>query len=627
MKTTIEKSLTDLLYLLPTYWEDGHLNKEKVIDGIRSLDKELMELILSNELIRSTYSTEINGNIVFKQQELIEFFRYKDFWDSSYTRYSNEIGLTSEGKYLKYNSDVVLDFPFKDTVLEGGMSSEEVGNNEIFYHEVLAKEEIDVMLSPKIMTNVRKFDKNGEHEISEYKDTDNLVIKGNNLVALHSLKERFTGRIKLIFIDPPYNTGGDSFKYNDRFNHSTWLTFMKNRIEVAKELLADDGSIWISIDDDESHYLKVLCDGIFGRNNFVNNVIWEKKFSPQNDAKWLSDSHDHILVYAKNKEIWRPNLLPRSAEMDNRYTNLDNDPRGPWTSSDLTVKTYSKEYDYPITTPSGRIVNPTKGRCWNTSRERMMELIEDNRVWFGESGNNVPRLKKFLSEVKSGITAMTIWKHTEVGNNQEAKREVNNILDTALFTTPKPERLLQRIIHLGSNEKDIVLDFFMGSATTQAVAMKMNRQFIGVEQMNYIETVSVPRLRKVIEGETGGISKDVNWVGGSSFVYAELLANNKMFVDEIINTDNHMILIEVINQIKDKAFFNFKVELDKLETALQNDEVSLEEKKQLILESLDHNQNYVAYSEIDDTFYKIPLNIKGYNHSFYRKKTAKVNEE
>ncbi|MGF2712599.1 DNA methyltransferase [Bacillus cereus] len=620
MNTTIENRLTSLLEALPNFWEGEQLNKVKVIDAIRNYDKDLISVLLSDDLIRSTYSLDIEGKTIFKQQDLIEFFRYKDYWDSSYTRFSNEIGLTSEGKYLNYNSDVVLDFPFKDTVLEGGMNREDVRKNEVFYHNILAKEEIDIMLSPKILTSIKKYDSGGEHEVENFKDNDNLLIKGNNLIALHSLKERYLEKVKLIFIDPPYNTGGDSFKYNDRFNHSTWLTFMKNRLEIARELLTDDGSIWIAIDDDEAHYLKVLCDEIFGRNNFISNVIWEKKFSPQNDAKWLSDSHDHILVYAKNKEVWRPNLLPRSAEMDSRYKNPDNDPRGPWTSSDLTVKTYSEEYDYPITTPSGRVVMATKGRCWNTSETRMKELIDDNRIWFGEKGNNVPRLKKFLSEVKSGVTAMTIWKHMEVGNNQEAKREVNNINGMELFTTPKPERLLQRIIHLGSNEKDIVLDFFTGSATTQAVAMKMHRQFIGVEQMDYIESVSVPRLKKVIEGEQGGISENVDWKGGGSFVYVELLTSNKVYIGEILNASTHEYLCKVGFEMKNRAFFNFKVELDKLlNNVLQSEELSLEEKKQLLLESLDHNQNYVAYSEIDDAFYDVSEQNKAFNHSFYNK--------
>src|SRR5699024_4980166 len=256
-------------------------------------------------------------------------------------------------------------------------------------------------------------------------------------------------------IDPPYNTGGDSFNYNDKFDHSTWLTFMKNRVEIAYELLSTTGSLWINIDDDEAHYLKVLCDSVFGRENFISNIIWQKKFSPQNDAKYFSDMHDHILMYAKSKEYFQVNLLPRTDEMNSRYKNPDNDPRGPWSSSDLTVKTYSAEYDYPITTPSGKIINPQKSRCWRTSKENIMKLVEENRVWFRENEDNVPRLKRFLSDVKQGITTVSIWSHTEVSHNQEARKEITSLLDDADFATPKPEKLLQRIIHIGSNENDL----------------------------------------------------------------------------------------------------------------------------------------------------------------------------
>src|SRR5699024_793718 len=289
-------------------------------------------------------------------------------------------------------------------------------------------------------------DENGVHEVDSFYEDDNLIVKGNNLLALHTLKEKYAGKVKLIYIDPPYNTGGDSFNYNDKFDHSTWLTFMKNRVEIAYELLSTTGSLWINIDDDEAHYLKVLCDSVFGRENFISNIIWQKKFSPQNDEKYFSDMHDHILMYAKSKEYFQVNLLPRTDEMNSRYKNPDNDPRGPWSSSDLTVKTYSAEYDYPITTPSGKIINPPKSRCWRTSKENFMKLVEENRVWFGENGDNVPRLKRFLSDVKQGITPVSIWSHTEVSHNQEARKEITSLLDDADFATPKPEKLLQRII-------------------------------------------------------------------------------------------------------------------------------------------------------------------------------------
>lgn len=355
---------------------------------------------------------------------------------------------------------------------------------------------------------------------------DNMLIHGDNLLALKALEQDFTGRVKCIYIDPPYNTGNAFEHYDDGLEHSIWLSLMRERLEILKRLLSEDGSIWISLDDNEQAYCKVLCDEIFGRQNFVCNVIWEKKFSPQNDARWLSDSHDFILVYAKDKESWKINLLPRSETMDARYKNPDNDPRGPWTSSDFTAKTYSKTGDFVITLPSGREVRPPESRSWITNKETFEKLVKDNRIWFGPKGDGVPRSKKFLSEVKQGMTAMTIWKFTEVGHNQEAKKEVKQFNEKDPFPTPKPERLIQRILFLASNPGDLVLDSFLGSGTTAAVAQKMGRRWIGVEMGEHINTHCIPRLQKVINGEDqGGITKTVNWHGGGGFKFYELAAS------------------------------------------------------------------------------------------------------
>jgi adenine-specific DNA-methyltransferase len=375
--------------------------------------------------------------------------------------------------------------------------------------------------------------------------TGNMLIYGDNLLALKALEQDFAGEIKCACIDPPYNTGNAFEHYDDGLEHSIWLSLMKPRIEILHRLLRDDGTLWICIDDDESHYLKVLCDEIFGRKNFVNNVIWEKKYSPQNDAKWLSDSHDHILVYAKNKEIWRPNLLPRTEEMDARYKNPDNDPRGLWKSSGLDVKTYSATYDYPITTPSGRIVNPPGSSCWRLSKERLEEYMKDNRIWFGPNGNSVPAIKRFLSEVKRGAVSKTIWYRTEVGDNQEAKREIIAFNKDDIFSTPKPERLIQRALTLATNPGDWVLDSFLGSGTTAAVAHKMGRRWIGIELGEHCHTHCLPRLKKVVDGtDQGGISKAVNWQGEGGFKYyylaPSLLKQDKYgnwIIDERYNAD------------------------------------------------------------------------------------------
>ncbi len=366
--------------------------------------------------------------------------------------------------------------------------------------------------------------------------TENMIIHGDNLLALKALLPEYEGKIKCIYIDPPYNTGNAFEHYDDSVEHSIWLSLMKPRLELLKMLLhPDQGSIWISIDDDECHYLKVLCDEVFGRKNFINNVIWEKKYSPQNDAKWLSDSHDHIMVYAKNKEIWRPNLLPRTEEMDARYKNPDNDPRGLWKSSGLDVKTYSAEYDYPITTPSGRVVNPPGSSCWRVSKDRFRELVKDNRIWFGPNGTNVPAIKRFLTEVKQGSVSKTIWYRTEVGDNQEAKKENISFDNEDVFTTPKPERLIQRILTLAAKEGDWVLDSFLGSGTSAAVAHKMNRKWIGIEMGDHAYSHVHKRMKKVVDGIDGlKLSETLGWKGGGGFKFYEL-APSFVTIDEFGN--------------------------------------------------------------------------------------------
>ncbi|MDR0667536.1 MAG: site-specific DNA-methyltransferase [Prevotellaceae bacterium] len=351
---------------------------------------------------------------------------------------------------------------------------------------------------------------------------DNWLIKGDNLFVLQAIEKVYGRACKLIYIDPPYNTGNDKFNYNDQFTHAAWLDFMRRRLTVARHFLTDDGSLWINIDDRESHYLKILCDEIFGRENFVINFIWQKKYSPANDAKWFSDVHDHILVFAKNKSLFRPHLLPRSETMNRRYANPDNDPRGVWKPGGFSVKTYSSDYDYPIETPSGKIVYPPSGSCWQTSKVNFLKKCADNRIWFGPRGDSKPQLKQFLSEVRQGIVCKSIWTYDEVGHNQISRNEIIKLFGRYVFATPKPERLLKRIIELATDEHDRVLDFFLGSGTTAAVAHKLNRRYIGIEQMDYIEEVAAQRLQKVIDGEQGGVSPETGWQGGGGFVYMEL---------------------------------------------------------------------------------------------------------
>lgn len=365
---------------------------------------------------------------------------------------------------------------------------------------------------------------------------ENMLIHGDNLLALKALEQDFSGKIKCIYIDPPYNTGSAFSHYDDNLEHSTWLNLMRPRLEILKNLLDEEhGSIWISIDDDESHYLKVLCDEIFGRTNFVNNVIWQKKSSPQANATWLSDNHDHILVYAKQKQTWKPNLLPRTEEMDTAFKNPDNDSRGPWKAVDFTIsltggqrgaqyaRTGHSPNIYEITTPSGRKVMPAKGRCWGASPERYKQLVNEKRIWFGLDGGNVPTIKRFKSEVIEGVVARTVWLRDEVGDNTEAKREALELNQDNVFATPKPEKLVYRVFILGSNENDLVLDSFLGSGTSAAVAHKMGRKWIGIEFGDHAITHCLPRLKKVVQGKDGlALSDALAWKGGGGFKFYEL---------------------------------------------------------------------------------------------------------
>lgn len=390
-------------------------------------------------------------------------------------------------------------------------------------------------LEPRILLSDTKLSYHAKHRISDGDIFDNQLIFGDNLLALKALEQDFSGKVKCVFIDPPYNTGSAFSHYEDGLEHSIWLGLMRDRLEVIRRLLSDDGSLWITIDDNEAHYLKVMCDEIFGRGNFVSNVVWQKKFAPQANSVWLSDSHDHILLYAKNKQVWKPKLLPRHDEANARYKNPDNDPRGPWMSDNFTIsltggqrgaqfaKTGVSENIYEIQTPSGRRINPPPGRCWRTTKDRLAQLVKDNRIWFGEDGGNVPRYKTFLAEAQEGIVAKTVWLREEVGDNQDAKREVSKFNNKDIFSTPKPERLIHRILHLSTEPGDIVLDSFAGSGTTGAVAHKMGRRWIMIELGEHCHTHAIPRLQKVIDGEDqGGITEAVGWKGGGGFRYYRL---------------------------------------------------------------------------------------------------------
>ncbi|WP_375157760.1 site-specific DNA-methyltransferase [Bradyrhizobium sp. RDT46] len=350
-----------------------------------------------------------------------------------------------------------------------------------------------------------------------------MLIQGDNLDALKALLPFYAGQVKCIYIDPPYNTRSAFEHYDDNLEHAQWLALMWPRLEILRELLAEDGSIWVSIDDNEGHYLKVIMDEVLGRSNFIANVLWQKVFSPKNTAKHFSEDHDHILVYAKNAEPWRPNHMPRSDRMNASYRNPDNDPRGAWTSGDLSARNFYGAGTYSITCPSGRVITgPPNGMYWRVSKDRFLEMDRDGRIWWGADGNNTPRIKRFLTEVKQGVVPQTMWMNTDVGNTQEAKKEVVALFGAENFMTPKPERLLERILHIATSPGDLVLDSFLGSGTTAAVAHKMSRRYIGIEMGEHAVTHCAPRLTKVIEGEQGGISESVGWKGGGGFRFYRL---------------------------------------------------------------------------------------------------------
>ena len=355
----------------------------------------------------------------------------------------------------------------------------------------------------------------------------NMLIQGDNLDALKALLPFYAGRVKCIYIDPPYNTRSAFEHYDDNLEHTQWLAMMWPRLELLRDLLAEDGSIWVSIDDNEAHYLKVIMDEVFGRKNFVANVFWQKTHTRENRTD-VAAVHDHIILFARNREVWKEirNILPASESQLERFTNPDNDPRGPWASLPAHAKAEKgrrKEQFFTVTTPSGRTVDPPPGRCWLYIEERFREMVADNRIWFGAEGNNVPRVKKFLSEVQQGLVPSTLWIYQEVGTNGEAKNETVQLFPGDVpFSTPKPERLIQRILHIATNPGDLVLDSFLGSGTTAAVAHKMGRHYIGIEIGEHAVTHCVPRLNKVIAGEQGGISKSVGWQGGGGFRFYRL---------------------------------------------------------------------------------------------------------
>ncbi|MCW8895749.1 site-specific DNA-methyltransferase [Sulfurimonas sp.] len=503
--------------------KEQNLYISKILEAIEQIDSELIKLLISDEKIKNHFFTKIEDVYVLNQNKLIEFFTINEYSKNSYTSYTNKIGLIKKDSFIKKFDDVVLAWPHKDCILEGGQSRDDEKNNEVFYNEILSSDEIDRLFEPKALTNIKRYTKDGMQENPQITEDDNLIIKGNNLIALHSLKKKYAGKVKLIYIDPPYNTGNDSFKYNDRFNHSTWLTFMKNRLEVAREFLSEDGSIYINIDYNETHYLKILMDEIFGRECFQREIIWRIGWLSgyKTIAKNYIRNHDTILFYTKNSNNF----------LFNKVFN--------------TKKDYMEKFN-------------------ESQKKEIVKKFEELDI--DKSNNN--KLLDFITNlgypekypIEDTWNCSIYDKLNSIAVVSFSGEKVSKMLGTDEIKGQKSEALLKRIIEISTNKNDLVMDFHLGSGTTCAVAHKMGRRYIGIEQMDYIEDIAVERMKKVIEGEQSGISKTLTWQGGGSFVYAELKQIDTFKDAEIGKLNKNMQYLPV-SEIEDEEYKISKEEI------------------------------------------------------------------
>lgn len=568
MKTSL-KTLLDALI--------NHFTKERLETLILQHDEKLLTFMLEHENAndyKNAFFKMIANSLVFNEKALLECLEIKEL-DRSFTRFKNKIGLFSQGGLIKSSDLVVLNFPFKDNVLLGSAKDNSTKSNELFYHEILHKKEIDTLLSPKVLC---RFEMHGEGDLeSALKDKNtNYLIKGNNLIALHSLKKKFAKQVKCIYIDPPYNTGNDSFNYNDNFNHSSWLVFMKNRLEAAREFLSDDGSIYINLDYNEVHYCKVLMDEIFKRENFRSEIIWRMGFLSgyKTAAKKYIRNHDTILFYSKS---------------DNYLFN----------------KTYIENKDFLQLLTKNEVQNAFKK--FSFPQEKVDDFLtfinHENR------GEKYPLEDTWNSNKWDKLNSIAI-------DSSVSRVDETIVIDDENFKGQKPESLIQRILEVSTNENDLVLDFFAGSGTTCAVAHKMKRRYIGIEQMDYIETITKERLKKVIEGEQGGISKKCDFKGGGSFVYAELKEVNLEIKKQILNANSASECLKIFNDLNERFLKRTDCKIDEIDSEeFQN--LDLNEQKRIYCTSLDSNEDYLNLGDIDEDAWGIDKITKKYNEIFY----------
>lgn len=636
METKINKAINDVLReFKDKYFIDDVVNKAKVIQDLDGYDAPLLEAFITNETINKNFTIDIAGTIVMQTNKLIELFEADEYWQDSYTKYSKKIGLTAGGKFIDESTDVVLDFPYKDTVLKASMSKEDMDKNDLrpnepFLNEVIAKEEIDVLLDKKILVNAKKYDENGVHDIDSFDENDNLIMKGNNLLALHTLKERYTGKVKMIYIDVPYyfieNKEYNAFKYNSNFKLSTWLTFLYNRITIAKELLHESGSIWVHVGEDGMHYLKIILDQCFGADRFIGTVP-RKTREGKNDVPFnFSQDFDFILIYTRSDKD--KSILNR--KINRNYIETPDFPGRPWRRGDIKQQKNYKErpnsYFDMINPKTGKIYPVDKNAVWRVTKDTFEEWYLKGYIGFPDDYDfmtgTMPFRRSFKDEDEKKEKGAAVFSdfllkdfiQQIMGKGKTSRNDLVNEMD---FNYAKPESMVSSILSVTTNENDLVLDFFMGSATTQAVAHKMKRRYIGIEQMDYINTVSVPRLQKVIEGEQSGISKDVEWQGGGSFVYAELMEKNRGFLTAIQNAKTTVEVREVFTFMLEEAEIDFRVDLEAVKDTLG--ELSLNDQKKTLIKIIDKNQLYYNYSEIDDENVRdlIDDNDYSFNKSFY----------
>ena len=675
-KMEMFESLKNLLEKDERLVSDGKLLKNKVVELGLKLDKELIKLLLTDEKIKGFFFKDIDGVLVFDKEKFIKFIDNKEFLPDSYTTFKNKIKLAADGNYIAESEEVVLVWPYKDCILEGGQEKSDEKRMEIFYNEILAPDEIDRLLDPKVFTNAKRIDKDGEHRFDGFRTDDkgdikdNLIIKGNNLLVLHSLKKRFARKVKLIYIDPPYyfksSSSSDPFLYNTSFKLSSWLTFMKDRLRVAQELLSEDGVIFIQINEDGLGYLKVLLDEIFKEDNFINEICVKVKnvagVAAGGEEISLRDLKESILVYAKdkksflgfnNREYWEEMNIEEIEDLKVIYSLGKIYKTKELTSgADLKIKmNYYKDFqiinlkqiaekekinilaalekykDYVFNDTFKSQTSVRELVIKNSTEDDLLISIEytpKSGLWSGQNIRQfyIGKIKRLVGlighkiKIENGVvfyrkTFGNIW--TDISWNG-----ITNEGGVVLNFGKKPEKLLYRVIDLTTKPGDLVLDFFMGTGTTCAVAHKMGRQYIGVEQLDYGENSAIVRLKNVINGDQTGISKSVNWQGGGDFIYMELMKLNEDFIEKIQDAKDKETLLSIWEEMRLNGFLSYRVDPKLFDKNIEEFKgLSIDEQKRLLLETLDKNYLYVNYSEIDDEMYKVKDDDKKLNKKFY----------